>query len=423
MAEFTKLLVTDRGSELVMKALQGKGIIRFTRLAASSRQYQEEDIKGLTSLEDIRQQGDISEIEAESSSSIRLRVALPNIDLTEGYYIRTVGLYANDPDEGEILYGVSMETSAGGCYVPAYNHQIVSSLYFHISVAVGNAENVSLEVDAGALVTRKQLDAVQQRITDEVKVLQEGMEEKADGTAFDNYKSATDTLLGNADITGIGDGTVTGAIRELNTGIVLSYVDGQYFAQYGEDTATKKVLGEISKEQLIAVLANSGLGLTLDSTPEEIYAALKRAFPASILTALQVSGNANNSPNILYSWYGAMYNLTGIRSITFRIEYHYTDLYSENGGGKYYYNVYEALVGVGMSKTTFNASGKYAYGANTYDSTKTGTTEIKISVSSLTGSYYIGVGVRGYNCYNGIDPLQYSSVQSYYAKILEVIFN
>ncbi len=219
MAEFTKLLVTDRGSALVMKALQGKGIIRFTRLAASSRQYQEEDIKGLTSLEDIRQQGDISEMDAEGSSSIRLRVALPNIDLTEGYYIRTVGLYANDPDEGEILYGVSMETSAGGCYVPAYNHQIVSSLYFHISVAVGNAENVSLEVDAGALVTRKQLDAVQQRITDEVKVLQEGMEEKADGTAFDNYKSATDTLLGNTDITGIGDGTVTGAIRELNTGI------------------------------------------------------------------------------------------------------------------------------------------------------------------------------------------------------------
>lgn len=282
MAEFTKLLVTDRGSALVMKALQGKGIIRFTRLAASSRQYQEEDIKELTSLEDIRQQGDISEMDAEGSSSIRLRVALPNMDLTEGYYIRTVGLYANDPDEGEILYGVSMETSAGGCYVPAYNHQIVSSLYFHISVAVGNAEIVSLEVDAGALVTRKQLDAVQQRITDEVKVLQEGMEEKADGTAFDNYKSATDTLLGNTDITGIGDGTVTGAIRELNTGIILSYDDGQYYAQHGDDESSKKVLGEISKSQLITVLANSGLGLTLESTPEEIYTALATKFPKAV---------------------------------------------------------------------------------------------------------------------------------------------
>lgn len=219
MAEFSKLLVTDKGSALVMKVLQGIGAIHFTRLAASSRKYQEEYIKELVSLEDIKQHGDISEIDTEDSSSVLLKVVLPNTDLTEGYYIRTIGLYANDPEEGEILYGVSMETSAGGCYVPPYNHQIVSSLYFQVSVAVGNAENVSLEVDAGAVATRRQLDAVQQRITDEVVALHESIERKVEGTTFDSYKNSTDIVLGNTDIAGIGDGTVTGAIRELNTGI------------------------------------------------------------------------------------------------------------------------------------------------------------------------------------------------------------
>ena len=71
-------------------------------------------------------------------------------------------------------------------------------------------------------------------------------------------------------------------------GIILSYENGNYYAQYGEDAATKKVLGEISKEQLIAVLANSGLGLTLDSTPEEIYAALAIKFPQQL--SMLVSG-------------------------------------------------------------------------------------------------------------------------------------
>ncbi len=71
-------------------------------------------------------------------------------------------------------------------------------------------------------------------------------------------------------------------------GIILSYENGNYYAQYGEDTATKKVLGEISKEQLIAVLANSGLGLTLDSTPEEIYAVLATKFPQQL--SMLVSG-------------------------------------------------------------------------------------------------------------------------------------
>lgn len=224
MAEFTKLLVTDKGSALVIKGLQENAAIRFTRLAVSSRKYQEEEIKELASLEDIRQQGDISEIDTESSSSIRLRVALPNTDLTEGYYIRTVGLYANDPDEGEILYGVSRETSAGGCYMPPYNHQIVSSLYFHVSVAVGSSENVQLEVDAGAVVTRRQLDEVQQKITDAVESLHESMEQKVDGVKFDSYKSTMDTRLGDADIADIGDGTVTGAIREFHAGMVLSTV-------------------------------------------------------------------------------------------------------------------------------------------------------------------------------------------------------
>ena len=61
----------------------------------------------------------------------------------------------------------------------------------------------------------------------------------------------------------------------------LSYVDGTYYVQYGEDEATKKALGEgeIDKELLLEALAYSGLGLTRDSTAEEIYSALRAAFP------------------------------------------------------------------------------------------------------------------------------------------------
>lgn len=66
-------------------------------------------------------------------------------------------------------------------------------------------------------------------------------------------------------------------------GIILSYENGNYYAQYGEDAATKKVLGEISKEQLIAALANSGLNLTTDSTPEQIYEALAEKFPGKVV--------------------------------------------------------------------------------------------------------------------------------------------
>lgn len=61
--------------------------------------------------------------------------------------------------------------------------------------------------------------------------------------------------------------------------VVLSYDNGNYYAQYGNNTASKKVLGEINKIDLINALANSGLGLTPSSTPAQIYAALNRVFP------------------------------------------------------------------------------------------------------------------------------------------------
>lgn len=61
----------------------------------------------------------------------------------------------------------------------------------------------------------------------------------------------------------------------------FSYADGKYYAQYGDDESTKKLLGEIEKAKLIEALAHSNLGLTLQSAPEEIYAALAAAFPDS----------------------------------------------------------------------------------------------------------------------------------------------
>lgn len=158
MAEFSKLIITDQGKSLVMKAIENEIAIRFTKIVASSHMYSMDELKSLTSLENVWQENIISEISRENTNTIKIKAVLPNTDLTEGYYLKAVGIYASDPDEEEILYGVAIETSEGGCYIPAYNNQTVSNVYFNLSVAVGNSENVLLEVDQGAIVTVEQLD-------------------------------------------------------------------------------------------------------------------------------------------------------------------------------------------------------------------------------------------------------------------------
>lgn len=160
MAEFSKLIITEQGKNLVMKAIENEIAIRFTKIVTSSHMYSLDELKTIVSLEDVRQENVISEIDKENTNTIKIKAILPNTGLEEGYFLKAVGICASDPDEGEILYGISIETSEGGCYVPAYNNQTVSNIYFNLSVAVGNSENVLLEVDQSAVVTAGQLNEI-----------------------------------------------------------------------------------------------------------------------------------------------------------------------------------------------------------------------------------------------------------------------
>ncbi len=160
MAEFEKLIVTEKGKALVMKTVNSEHRILFSRIAVSNVGYAQEELISLETIEGIRQMTVLSEIETDGPDSIRIHAILSNAQLEEGYYLRTVGLYAEDPDEGEILYGVSVEMSEDGCYVPPFRGRTASNLYFNLSVAVGNSENVILKVDQGAVATVKQLNKV-----------------------------------------------------------------------------------------------------------------------------------------------------------------------------------------------------------------------------------------------------------------------
>ena len=65
--------------------------------------------------------------------------------------------------EGEILYAAAIETS-GNCYLPAYGGMTVSGAFIQLVTTVGNAENVSLEVDNSAQATIGDIRDLQEQI-------------------------------------------------------------------------------------------------------------------------------------------------------------------------------------------------------------------------------------------------------------------
>lgn len=152
MAEFSKLAITDKGKELMAKLILGSGSIRFTKICTSTEQYVISQIEDITDLTGKQQTSLVSKVTRYDENTIKVETAFTNAELRDGYYIRALGVYALDPDEGEILYGAAVETS-GNYYMPPYNGSAVSGAYIKLFISVENAENVSLEVDAAAIAT------------------------------------------------------------------------------------------------------------------------------------------------------------------------------------------------------------------------------------------------------------------------------
>lgn len=165
MAEYSKLYITNNGQALMAKMIAGSGNIDFTKVCSSSTQYTESQLQALTALSNIKQTTLVSKVTRTNEVAIKIDAAYSNVDLKEGYYMRTLGLYAVDPDKGEILYAVCIEKS-NNCYMPPYNGVTVSAAYLQLYTTVGNADSVSLAVSPGAYATVGDIQALEKEIAD-----------------------------------------------------------------------------------------------------------------------------------------------------------------------------------------------------------------------------------------------------------------
>ena len=166
MAEFSKLVLTRKGQALIAKMLAGTATDRdFTKVAASDAEYQVEELEGLDSLNGIMQEAEVSRVTRTNEVAVKVETAFSNMKLTVGYHMRVLGLYALDPDDGEILYAACVELS-GNCYMPPYNGITVSGAYIQLVTTVGNADNVSLEVNPAAIATIGDIQYLQEQISE-----------------------------------------------------------------------------------------------------------------------------------------------------------------------------------------------------------------------------------------------------------------
>lgn len=165
MGVFNSAVVTTKGQALLAKTVAGTCKMQFTKMALSDTKPIG-DLSTVSVLDNIKQSEPISYLGVKNATTVSCEVAFTNKDLKQGYFVRTIGLYADDPDEGEILYSISTanETSVTADWMPPFTGTGVTSLLIGVVTTVANSDNVSVSVDPTAFVTKGEFIDLQEDV-------------------------------------------------------------------------------------------------------------------------------------------------------------------------------------------------------------------------------------------------------------------
>lgn len=161
MAEMNTSLITNKGMALMAKLIAGTATTNFTRIVLSSRVYanqSESQLRALTSLADIKQTTLVSRTVRTTNTTVRVEGAVNNDNLTTGYLVQTIGVYATDPQEGEILYSVITADSPD--FMPPKG-KTSSGIIFGLSTVVTNSANVTISANPAAFATAQDVSRIE----------------------------------------------------------------------------------------------------------------------------------------------------------------------------------------------------------------------------------------------------------------------
>ena len=215
MAEWSNATMTDVGAALQAKVNAGKTKLTFTKIKVGS---------GVNATNPLALTDVISSKWETTNFVVKLEGKIVSVDtvitntgIHEAFRMSEIGLFAQDPDKGEILYAYLTDPEPDR--MPAESGSVVVSQELTIGMVFSNTGNVSLTVNIGSLITREQLtEAVKQHntdisshppITDQIKAIL--------GSA--NWKdSPASTLVTIKNL--LGQGAIVASKLDANAGFV-----------------------------------------------------------------------------------------------------------------------------------------------------------------------------------------------------------
>jgi len=159
MADFRGTVLTQKGRNLLAKAQTGAQLT-FTKIKLGDGLWDTStDPTQLNDLVSPKLNLPIQDIRVVDDGTVRLRFVLTNTGLSQGFFMREIGIYAQDPDLGEILYAVAYAGDRAD-FIPADGVTKVENVV-DIYTVIANAQNVTAVIsDTVALASRQDINTI-----------------------------------------------------------------------------------------------------------------------------------------------------------------------------------------------------------------------------------------------------------------------
>lgn len=151
-------VVTNQGLNLQNKQVQGADLT-ITKVVSGSGSVPLVNLRNQTEVSNIEQTLVVDNLTQNTSEhSYTLLIRLDNQGLEKAYKLMQIGIYANDPDEGEILFALAQlseaKTIGSEAEMPGY------TLQFNFVFENNNDANIIVNYDSSEFVTREAVEGM-----------------------------------------------------------------------------------------------------------------------------------------------------------------------------------------------------------------------------------------------------------------------
>lgn len=268
MATWNRAVLTNMGRQLQRRVEAGEELV-FTRMAMGSGKPSK--LETATDLSERKIDMTIASIDTSHPYTVTVYGILSNAKLSEGFTATEMGLYAQDPDYGEILYMVMVDAKPD--FIPDQSNVIMQRI--GIGISFSNAQTVEVNFAGSGFITpadaknmvnnalrehrlKKPLDHPDQSV--ETKHLKDGavtttkLKDRAVTDTKLAVSAATDTIIGKRTI----DDTFSSFADSNTLGSHLSSLGSQVKAITGETKWSARPILSIRKinEELGSLKSN-----------------------------------------------------------------------------------------------------------------------------------------------------------------------